>query len=227
MVTHSVSAAGAHKLQTSVLTNDYANSKAALDVRLAQEQHVSVSIDVWKSNCSQAAYACDVRLTDGTTNLFGAQEVSNSADPAVGASGRAHVTCLAFNKISIACIDSSSCTLQNDVSSCFVRQVQQVCMRLYVASAVLMKWVTMLGPAKVGSVCTDDIAGLAAARSLLPSMPGCTHIVQYRQASERHPVSLMVVSACGRCVTYPRQESACLQGSDTVNRSNTTSASQC
>ena len=97
MVTHSVLAAGAHKLQTSVLTNEYANSKAALDVSLAQEQHVSVSIDVWKRYHSETAYACDVRLTDGTTNLFGAQEVSNNANPAVGASGRAHLICTAFN----------------------------------------------------------------------------------------------------------------------------------
>lgn len=81
--------AGALKLQTSVLTNDYANSKAALDVRLAQEQHVSVTVDVWKSDCSQAAYACDVRLADGTTSLLGAQEVSSDADTAVGASGTA------------------------------------------------------------------------------------------------------------------------------------------
>ena len=51
-----------------------------------------------------------------------------------------------------------------------------------VASGVFMKWVMMLGPAKVGSICTDDVAGLAAGRSLLPSMPGCNHIVQYRQA---------------------------------------------
>lgn len=89
-------AAGALKLQTSVLTSEYAKSKAALDVRLAQEQHVSVSIDVWKSNCSQAAYACNVRLADGTTSLLGAQEVPNNADPAVGASGRAHLTCIAL-----------------------------------------------------------------------------------------------------------------------------------
>ena len=109
--------AGAVKLQTSVLTNEYANSKAALDVRLAQEQHVSVSIDVWKSNGCQAAYACDVRLADGTTSLFGAQEVSNNADPAVGASGRPHLTCTAFKcKFSIACTDSSSCTLKELVS---------------------------------------------------------------------------------------------------------------
>lgn len=97
MVTPSVLAAGALKLQTTVLTNDCANSKAASDVRLAQEQHVSVSIDVWKSDYSQAAYACDVRLADGTTRLLGAQEVSNSADPTVGASGRAHVTCTALS----------------------------------------------------------------------------------------------------------------------------------
>lgn len=44
----------------------------------------------------------------------------------------------------------------------------------------------MLGPAKVASVCTDDAAGLAGARSLLPSMPGCNHIVQYRQAFAGH-----------------------------------------
>lgn len=97
MVTHSASAAGALKLQTTVLANDCANSKGALDVRLAQEQHVSVSIDVWNSDCSQAAYACDVRLADGTTRLLGAQEVSNIADPAVDASGRAHVTCTTLN----------------------------------------------------------------------------------------------------------------------------------
>lgn len=92
VVEYSVLTAGALKLQTSVLSNDYANSKAALDVRLAQEQHVSVSIDVWKSNCSQAAYVCDVRLADGTTSLLGAQEVSSAADTAVGVSGRAHLT---------------------------------------------------------------------------------------------------------------------------------------
>ena len=86
--------AGAIKLQTSVLANEYANSKAALDVRLAQEQQVSVSIDVWKSNCSQAAYACDVRLADGTTSLLGAQEVPSDADTAVGASGRALLTAM-------------------------------------------------------------------------------------------------------------------------------------
>lgn len=58
-----------------------------------------------------------------------------------------------------------------------------------------MKWVMMLGPAKVASVCTDDVAGLAAARSLLPSMPGCNHIVQYRQAFVGHLMTMLAVPA--------------------------------
>lgn len=116
VVKYSMLTAGALKLQTSVLTNDYANSKAALDVRLAQEQQVSVSIDVWKRNFSQAAYACDVRLADGTTSLLGAQEVSSDADTAVGASGRARFTAMyatvsATKHFDNARTDSSSCTV--------------------------------------------------------------------------------------------------------------------
>ena len=63
-----------------------------------------------------------------------------------------------------------------------------MCLQLLLCFAlpVLMKWVMMLGPAKVASICTDDVAGLAAARSLLPSMPRCNHIVQYRQAVARY-----------------------------------------
>ena len=109
VVKYSMLTAGALKLQTSVLTNDYANSKAALDVRLAQEQHISVSIDVWKSDCSQAAYACNVRLADGTTSLLGAQEVSSDADTAVRASGTAHpLQCMQLN-VDTARTDSSLC----------------------------------------------------------------------------------------------------------------------
>lgn len=80
--------AGALKLQTTVLAMDYANSKAALDGRLAQEQHITVSVDVWKSNCNQAAYACDVKLSDGNTCLLGAQDVSHDADSTFSAAGR-------------------------------------------------------------------------------------------------------------------------------------------
>ena len=79
--------AGALKLQTSVLTNDYANSTAALDVKLAHEQHATVSIDVWKNSSNQAAYAGNVKLSDGTTALLGAQEVPNDADSAFSAAG--------------------------------------------------------------------------------------------------------------------------------------------
>lgn len=51
------------------------------------------------------------------------------------------------------------------------------------ASGVIMKHIMMLEPAKLGSLCTDDVGNLPAARSLIPLMPGCSHIVQYRQVA--------------------------------------------
>lgn len=80
--------AGALKLQTSVLANEYANSKAALAFRLAQEQRLNISVDTWKSVSSQTAYACNVRLVDGTTALLGAQEVSSDAESAADVAGK-------------------------------------------------------------------------------------------------------------------------------------------
>ena len=80
--------AGALKLQTSVLANDYANSKAALDFRLAQEERINVSLDTWMSVSNQTAYACNVQLIDGTTALLGAQEVSNDAESAADVAGK-------------------------------------------------------------------------------------------------------------------------------------------
>ena len=84
-------AAGALKLQTSVLAHDYATSKAALDVRLAQEQQMSISMDKWASASTEPASACYVRLADGTTALLGAQEGTNFADIAATSAGKSCV----------------------------------------------------------------------------------------------------------------------------------------
>ena len=83
--------AGAPKLQTTVLMQEYMRSRALLNGRLAQEQNVTVSIDLWRSDSNQPVYACNVAFSDGTVALLGAKELPSSADTADNVSGQADI----------------------------------------------------------------------------------------------------------------------------------------
>jgi hypothetical protein len=79
--------AGAPKLQTTVLTQEYLKSRAAFTARLAQEHNLSVSIDLWRSDSDQPVYACNVAFSDGSVFLLGAKELPGAADTAEDVAG--------------------------------------------------------------------------------------------------------------------------------------------
>ncbi|DBA79109.1 TPA: hypothetical protein ACH3X1_016820 [Trebouxia sp. C0004] len=79
--------AGASKLQTTVLTQEYLKSRAAFTARLAQEHNLSVSIDLWRSNSNQPVYACKVAFSDGSVFLLGAKELPGAAGTAEDVAG--------------------------------------------------------------------------------------------------------------------------------------------
>ena len=47
-------------------------------------------------------------------------------------------------------------------------------------TGIIKDWITMLGPEKVGALCTNDAGNLKAVRSLVVSTEGFTHIAEYR-----------------------------------------------
>ncbi|DBA93026.1 TPA: hypothetical protein ACH3X2_14243 [Trebouxia sp. C0005] len=79
--------AGAPKLQTTVLTQEYLKSRAAFTARLAQEHNLSVSIDFWRSDSDQPVYACNVAFSDGSVFLLGAKELPDAAGTAEDVAG--------------------------------------------------------------------------------------------------------------------------------------------
>jgi len=59
-----------------------------------------------------------------------------------------------------------------------VGDVMQMLHMALLLPGIIKEWITTLGPEKVGSLCTGDASSLRAARPLVASSEGFTHILQ-------------------------------------------------
>lgn len=161
---HAAKCTGAPKLQTTVLTQEYMKSRAVFIAQLVQKQDVTISVDCWRSKRNQPVYACNVAYSDGTVFLLGAKELSGAADTAENIAGQE--------------TDMADFSL-----TCFHQLVQNIWWMSTVPafpSGLVRDWIAMLGPEKVGSLCTDDTSTLKTARRLVVAAEGFTHIVDHR-----------------------------------------------